>query len=103
MIVMDHSDRTDRNHTHVQCAHGRCQNHDPEWVSIDKSVRPNPYFFGLVKTRWFDRCCGKPMESLKKVDVRRCTKCGRLKEFVIDNRMAKCLCCGTLVTCSPQA
>ncbi len=87
----------DHDHTHKQCPHGRCLNHDPEWENVGKKrLEPHLGWFGK-KPYWFTKCCGKPMVKGKEVQTRQCKKCGRVEDCVTrdeNNFLALCLCCG---------
>jgi hypothetical protein len=91
---MDHNNLASQGHPHGQCPHGRCLDHGPEWENVGEARQePNPGFFGLMKTFWMDRCCGKPMSRYKVVQTRRCKKCGRTEDNVTHRYLALCLCC----------
>lgn len=78
-----------------QCSHGRCLNHSPNWerVGEPKLVQNPTPILGRV-TYITKRCCGDPMQRVKKVVERRCTKCGRTDTEVLDRDVALCGCCG---------
>jgi hypothetical protein len=78
-----------------QCSHGMCLDHGPEWENVGETLYvPDPSFFGMKKTYWGSSCCGKPMEMCKEVQTKRCKKCGRFKDHVVNHYVALCLCCG---------
>lgn len=80
------------------CNHGHCLNHDPEWENVGKKrLELNPTFFGLISTYVLfggGYHCGKPMVRYKEVQTKRCKKCGREEEFISNNYLAVCECCG---------
>jgi len=78
---------------YCKCQHGMCKDHDPEWENLGKPhITQNPGIFGAT-TYWFKRCCKKGMVRLKKVQVQKCKKCDRVREFLIVE-IAHCECCG---------
>lgn len=93
---MDHSSSADEKSPHVQCIHGMCLDHGPEWENVgERRYDSDPTFFGWKKTYWsIERCCKKLMTMCKRVQTRRCKKCGRTEEGVISYNIARCLCCG---------
>jgi hypothetical protein len=69
--------------------------HEPDWECVgEERLEPCPDFFGLKKTYWFTRCCGKGMRMMKMVQARRCKICGRQEERVVNWYLACCVCCG---------
>ncbi len=92
---MDHSNLVAKKFFFSQCAHDMCLDHGPEWETIGEERHElNPQFFGLIKTWWFQWCCGKSMARMKVVQVMVCRKCGRTKNHVLRKFLASCLCCG---------
>ncbi len=91
---MDYSNLAVEKCSHGQCRHGRCLDHGPEWESVgEKRREPNPGIFGK-KTYWMDRHCGRLMARYKEVQTRKCRKCGRAEDLVMNYNLALCLCCG---------
>ena len=91
---MDHSDLAGEKDSYIQCGHGRCLDHGPEWENVGNVRRePNPGIFGQ-KTYWFTHCCGAPMARYKNVQTKRCQKCGRQEDHITYDHLALCLCCG---------
>ena len=93
---MDHSNPGGQeSHSHRQCHHRRCLHHAPEMVDHgDVRHEPNHAFFGLITTYLTARCCGESMARVKKVQTKRCKKCGRVEDFVYLYLVALCRCCG---------
>jgi hypothetical protein len=84
--------------THKTCVHGECLDHNPEWEDIGhKFYVPNPDFFGLKKTYWFNFCCGKNMTMVKEMQLQRCKHCGRTANNRTDWSLGLCMCCGKTV------
>jgi len=97
---MVHSNPTDQERPHSQCAHGKCLDHGPEWENIgEKWLSPLSWIFAWTLGRWwFNWCCGKPMARMYEVQKRRCKKCGRKEDHVISSYVALCQCCGKRFT-----
>ena len=80
-----------------KCIHNKCVNHDTEWENVgDVKILPFSTFFGLKKTYWTKSCCCRWMQKIKEVQTRRCKKCGRIEEYIINSRQMRCNCCGTI-------
>jgi hypothetical protein len=77
---------------YLQCSHGHCLNHSPEWRNIGNKRLEHPGFFR--KFWWSTWCCAKPMERYQEVQRQQCEKCGRQAENVIERYIAVCCCCG---------
>ena len=79
-----------------QCPHGKCLEHkmEVERETGEKRFVLAPELFGLKKTYWFERHCGKPMTICKQVEQNRCRKCGRTEDREVDWHLAVCSCCG---------
>lgn len=94
-IAMDHSNPNQKT-AHIQCAHGMCLYHDPKWENVGEERRePMMGVFGQ-KTHliYLVFCCKKPMARYKIVQMQRCAKCGRTRNFVKNSVLAVCRCCG---------
>ena len=91
---MDHSDLVGQKYPHRQCVHGMCLDHGPEWENVGERRREsNPGIFGQ-KTYWTIGHCGRAMARYQEVRTRRCKKCGRTEDCVVNGFLALCLCCG---------
>ena len=89
----------EHNYPEKECPHGMCLGHDPVWENIgEKRFKPAPSFFGLKKTYWTIRCCGKPMRQVNEVQTQQCKKCGRRRED-ITRQVALCACCDRQLEC----
>ncbi len=90
---MDHSNLAGQKYECKTCEHGFCHDHNPEWENAGTRKEPNPGIFG-AKTYWLSYHCGRPMARYKVVHVKRCKKCGRTEEYIDNDCLALCLCCG---------
>ncbi len=108
-IVMYHNNSSVQEFTNMQCPHGMCLNHSPEWKNVGlRRYEPNPTpikLFGLTifmfltyrVSYYYNEstlCCGKKMSRYKEVQDQRCNKCGRNVVQVLNFMVALCLCCG---------
>jgi ribosomal protein L37E len=89
---MDHSSLAEQKHECTMCEHGFCRNHNPDW-EVSTRQEPNPGIFG-AKTYWISHHCGRAMARYRVVQTKRCRKCGRTEEEVVNYNLALCLCCG---------
>jgi hypothetical protein len=71
-----------------------CLNHGPKWETVKEWQEPNPMLWGLVKTYWFKKCCGKPMARYREMQKNQCKKCRRVEIGITNSLLALCLCCG---------
>ena len=114
--IVDHSESARGKHASSQCVHRECINHEPVWEDVGKRrLEPNPGFFGLKKTYWIKRHCGKAMARYKEEQTRRCRKCGGIEDCITEEYrknefgsdalyrnkdIALCLCCGYIYKAS---
>lgn len=98
------------------CVHGECVGHEPEWDVLETELKPMSfwrrykYTFILppIAALWiiYDflavRCCGAAMRPVYNMNLGRCKKCGKARNFepensAYHNEFAMCACCGKQV------
>lgn len=72
-----------------------------QWVKGTKRLISKPSFFGLKKTLWFTRCCGKTTLRVSWVQEAKCESCGEIGSFPATGPddatyAGRCLECGHL-------
>jgi hypothetical protein len=76
------------------CQHDQCVGHKPQYQVLEIDIVPT-HFLG-ISINLFERCCGRFMVIVKKVEHLACAVCGVRKTRDITG-FAQCPCCGKLV------